>query len=175
MSAKSEAAKNIVMLSRMLSGLVEIAPDLERVGSLEDAEAGLKRSIAKLRSDAGEWKTKIAQYQETLAADMKAGQEKLDNIKSVSDKTKAEADQHASDQHSAVQSKIDEAKHKADKIIAEAQAKASSIVSYATADAKKIKDDTAAKTTELNAIKSQIAAHEGALQALKDKIAPALK
>lgn len=174
MSDKAEAAKNVVVLARFMRGLLAIAPDLERVGSMEDHEARLKRSIEDLKTEANQWKSKIGEHRGAVEADAASAAEKIRALDETLKAKAAEHDAYALAKRKEGDDLIIIAKKSADGIIADAKKQAKDFTDKTNLEVNAVDEKISAAKATLAGLNTEITAHQNILADLKSKFAPAL-
>lgn len=129
MSIIKDNAKLIDQLSSFLSPLLQLGPELKRVGSLEDYEARLKKNIDTLNKDQEQINNEIKLARQELNNDRDKAKKELNSQREDLNNYKKDAEKFNSDK-----------RKEADDVLADARRKASEIVSSANIDANSIKE-----------------------------------
>jgi DNA repair exonuclease SbcCD ATPase subunit len=122
MSAKQKAYSDIVKISKMFSGLIEVGKELEKIGSYERAASEAESRL-----------TKAQKLEEKAKGGVASASKKVKDAESEAEKI------------------IADAKSKASLVESKASAEARAIVVQAAIDAKNIADDTSKKISEAKA------------------------
>lgn len=130
MSAIKDNAKVIDQLGSFLKPLIELGPELKRIGSLEDYEKRLNKSIDDLKKD-----------QSRIGNEIKLACQELNNDRD-NFKDEVKSSKNELDAYKKAAETFNNAKRKeADELIASAKREATSITDLARSDGNKIKED----------------------------------
>lgn len=149
MGKTSQAVENVRSLAAKLTSIVELCDVLDRIGSVENAEAEALKRVEKVNAEVEKAKKELLKVEE--------------NIKKAQDGVAA---------HNSIGEKvINEAKQEAAKIIDEAKAKAKSVTDNAKTKAQSVIDEADKKQSLANDINVAIETKQKELSELEGKIA----
>lgn len=157
MNDKQLAAAELARFAMMLRGVMAIGPDLEKLGSFEQAEAEVRSRVDKLQADEAAAKARVDGFDQAYEKKRLAAKDASDQLIAAAEQSKADA--------------VAAGK----RIVAEAQARADGITSAARTEADKVRDDTANASAALDQINSEIAAKSKQLDQIKTELAAVLK
>lgn len=153
MNEKQQAADELKRFATMLQGIPAIAADLDRLGSLEQAEIEAKSRVDKLQADEQAAKDRVAGFDAEYARKRDDAKQAADQLMAEAEKVRADADGEAA------------------KIVAAANDKASKIVSDAEGKAAKVKTATNEATAEIERLNAEIADRRAQLDQVNSDLA----
>lgn len=149
---KLQAAHDLRKLSVMLKGILAVGDDLERIGSLEQAETEIRSRV-----------TMLAEQETALKASVAGVTAGLSTVR-------AEADRLLSAARADSEALRAKAQGQADTLIAEAQRAAREVMAAAKTTRDEVVAEIGRKRAELIALDREIATRQRALTGIRDEI-----
>ncbi len=153
MSAKLKAVDDIKKLGRMLSGIMEVASELEQMGSIEQAMNEAKVRMANLKDEEAKVQARHSQYEIEFEA------------------IRREADEALDEAHANAEKVVQAAQEKAVAICEAAKVQAKELISAALTEQDKIMADTFQAKQDLSSLKAELDIKSKALAELNAQMA----
>jgi len=138
MSAKLKAVDDIKKLGRMLSGIMEVATELEQMGSIEQAMSEAKVRMANLKDEEAKVQARHSQYEIEFEA------------------IKREADEALDEAHANAEIIVQAAQEKAVAICDAAKVEAKELIKASLTEQDKIMADTFKAKQDLSEVKAEL-------------------
>lgn len=174
MSNENDAAKLLVTVAKFIAPILELAPELERVGTLRGVEAGLNDRVTALQTEVGRLVLLRDDHTKQNTAAVQARAAQRSGVEAELDKLKSAADDHVKAQQHAAIIIVSAAKTEADDIVAKAHNDADKIADEARANVARIGVEITNSEERLATVNAEIAKREAALADLQKALAPAL-
>lgn len=152
MNEKQQAADELKRFATMLQGIPAIAADLDRLGSLDQAELEAKGRVAKLQADERASKDRVAGFEAEYA------------------KKRDEAKKQSDDLRAAAEKVVDDANEQAEKIVADANAKRDRIIADADSKRADMASEISKSQVQLTSLKGEIKNAQATLDDINSQI-----